>query len=51
MPFETRLTPALVERYTRSGHWGTETFHDVLTGRAAAHPERVAIVDREQRVP
>jgi non-ribosomal peptide synthetase component E (peptide arylation enzyme) len=50
MPFETRLTPALVERYTRSGHWGTETFHDVLTGRAAAHPERVAIVDREQRV-
>ena len=50
MPFETRLTPALLERYTRSGHWGTETFYDILTRRAAAHPERVAIVDRGQRV-
>jgi non-ribosomal peptide synthetase component E (peptide arylation enzyme) len=43
--FETRLTPALVERYTRSGHWGTETFYAILARRAAAHPDRVAIVD------
>ena len=24
--FQTRLTPDLVERYMRSGHWGSETF-------------------------
>jgi non-ribosomal peptide synthetase component E (peptide arylation enzyme) len=27
-----------------------ETFHDVLAGRAAAHPDREAIVDRRHRV-
>src|SRR5712691_456181 len=48
--FETRLTPALIERYTRSGHWGTETFYSVLARRAAAHPDRVAIVDHRSRV-
>jgi non-ribosomal peptide synthetase component E (peptide arylation enzyme) len=48
--FQTRLTPALIERYTRSGHWGTETFSSILTQRADAHPDRVAIVDRGERV-
>ena len=48
--FQTRLTPALVERYTRSGHWGAETFGSILTRRAGAHPDRVAIVDRGDRV-
>src|SRR5882762_2523530 len=48
--FETRLTPALIERYTRSRHWGTETFYSVLARRAAAHPDRVAIVDHRGRV-
>src|SRR5713226_3819068 len=43
--FETRLTPELVERYTRWGHWGTESFYVTLARRAAAHPHRVAIVD------
>jgi non-ribosomal peptide synthetase component E (peptide arylation enzyme) len=50
MAFQTRLTPDRIERYTRSGHWGTETFYDVLARRARAHPERVAIVDRSGRV-
>jgi non-ribosomal peptide synthetase component E (peptide arylation enzyme) len=50
MPFATRLTPALIERYTRSGHWGTETFHDILASRAAAHPDREALVDHRHRV-
>jgi non-ribosomal peptide synthetase component E (peptide arylation enzyme) len=50
MPYETRLTPALVERFTRSGHWGTETFHDILARRAAAHPDREAVVDHRHRV-
>ena len=29
---------------------GTERFHDILTRRAAAHPDREAIVDHRQRV-
>jgi non-ribosomal peptide synthetase component E (peptide arylation enzyme) len=48
--FQTRLTPALIERYTRSGHWGTETFSSILAQRADAHPDRVAIVDRGERL-
>ena len=48
--FETRLTPELIDRYTRSGHWGTETFYSVLARRAAAHPDRVAIIDHRARV-
>ena len=43
--FETRLTPELIERYSRSGHWGTESFYATLARRAATHPDRVAIVD------
>ncbi len=50
MAFQTRLTPELVERYTRSGHWRRETFYDVLARRAAATPDREAIVDRRHRV-
>lgn len=50
MAFQTRLTPALVERYTKSGYWGTETFYDILARRAAAQPEREAMVDRRHRV-
>jgi non-ribosomal peptide synthetase component E (peptide arylation enzyme) len=47
---ETRLTPTLIERYTRSGHWGTETFYSVLAQRAAAHPDRIAMIDHHGRV-
>ena len=50
MTFQTRLTPERLERYTRSGHWGTETFYDLLARRARAHPDRVALVDRGRRV-
>jgi len=50
MALETRLTPALVDRFTKAGYWGAETFHDVLARRAAAHPDRVAIVDHRHRV-
>ena len=34
MRFQTRLTPELIERYTRSGHWGSQTFCDILERRA-----------------
>src|SRR5499426_3143725 len=50
MKFETRLTDDLIARYQQSGHWGSETFDSILTARAAAHPDRVAIVDRGRRV-
>ena len=50
MRFETRLTDELVARHQGSGHWGTETFCAILARRAAAHPDRVAIVDRGRRV-
>lgn len=48
--FQTRLTPELIERYTRSGHWGTETFYQILAQRAEAHSDREAIIDPRQRV-
>jgi non-ribosomal peptide synthetase component E (peptide arylation enzyme) len=50
MAFETRLSPEMIERYTRSGYWRAETVRDILAARAAAHPERVAIVDRGRRI-
>ena len=50
MKFETRLTDDLIARHERSGHWGSETFYTILAARAAAHPDRVAIVDRGRRI-
>ena len=50
MKFETRLTDDLIARHERSGHWGSETFSTILAARAAAHPDRVAIVDRGRRI-
>ena len=44
------MTDEMVRRYRRSGHWGDETFSAILTRRAAAHPEREALVDRRRRV-
>jgi len=46
--FQTRLTSALIERYTRSGHWSDETFSSILARQAAAHPDRVAVVGHGQ---
>ena len=34
--FDTRLTPELIDRYSHSGHWGTETFYQILARRAEA---------------
>ena len=50
MPFETRLTPEMVARYTKEGYWGTQTFFDLLSARVAAQPDREAIVDRKGRI-
>ena len=50
MPFETRLTPEMIEHFTKSGHWGKETFYDLLSAEAGRHPERIAVVDAKSRV-
>ena len=50
MPFATRLTPEMIERFTKSGHWGKETFYDLLSAVAVRHPERIAVVDAKSRV-
>ena len=50
MAFETRLTPEMVERFAREGHWREQTFFDLLADRAARHPGREAIVDSRRRV-
>lgn len=50
MSFQTRLTEQTSARFRHSGHWGDETFYDILARRAALHPEREAVVDARQRV-
>jgi non-ribosomal peptide synthetase component E (peptide arylation enzyme) len=50
MPFETRLTPAMIARHIGSGWWGKDTVYGLLAARVAAHPEREAIVDAKRRV-
>jgi non-ribosomal peptide synthetase component E (peptide arylation enzyme) len=48
--FQTRLNRELIARYTRAGHWGTETFYQILSARAAAQPDREALSDGRHRV-
>lgn len=50
MPFETRLTQEMIDRFTASGDWGTETFYDLLCERVARHPDREAVVDAHTRI-
>ena len=50
MGFSTRLTGEMARRYRRAGSWGNETFYAILERRAAAHPDREALVDRRHRV-
>ncbi len=53
-PAPTALTPGLdaptwpaefADRYREAGYWRGETFGGVLRERAAAHPDRIALVD------
>lgn len=50
MPFQTRLTQEMIDRFTASGDWGTETFYDLLCERVAQHPDREAVVDAHTRI-
>ncbi|MGI9414135.1 MAG: AMP-binding protein [Hyphomicrobiales bacterium] len=50
MPFDTRLTQEMIDRFTASGDWGTETFYDLLCKKVAEHPDREAVVDVHARI-
>jgi non-ribosomal peptide synthetase component E (peptide arylation enzyme) len=50
MPFTTILKPELAHRWRAVGEWRDETFFEILSARAAAHPEREAFVDRQGRI-
>ena len=43
--YQTRLTPALRERYIASKGWHDVTFYDFIVQRAAEHPERIVFSD------
>ncbi|GGY40630.1 (2,3-dihydroxybenzoyl)adenylate synthase [Streptomyces omiyaensis] len=46
-PYAAPTWPAaFAERYRAAGHWEGLTFGAMLRGRASAHPDRVAVVDR-----
>src|SRR5215472_4073804 len=46
----TRLTPAMAERYTASGHWGEKTLYEIAARHAAATPDAFAVRDRSRRL-
>jgi non-ribosomal peptide synthetase component E (peptide arylation enzyme) len=50
MDFQTVLKPQLADRWRREGHWGSETFFEILSRRAASHPDRVVFVDATDRI-
>lgn len=50
MPFETILTPELVERYTSGGYWVDRVITDWLDQYAEATPDKVAFIDSRRRI-
>ena len=50
MPFTTVLKPELAQRWRAAGEWRAETFFEILSARAAAHPDREVLVDGQGRI-
>jgi non-ribosomal peptide synthetase component E (peptide arylation enzyme) len=50
MAFETRLSPAMIERYAGAGWWRSDTIYGLLSARVAAQPDSEAIVDSRRRI-
>jgi non-ribosomal peptide synthetase component E (peptide arylation enzyme) len=50
MTFQTRLTPAMIERYGKAGFWGQDTIYKAIERTARTHPEREALYDRTHRL-
>ena len=49
IPLRQIWPEAFASRYRAVGHWRGETFSGLLRARAAAHPERIAVVGGERR--
>jgi acyl-CoA synthetase (AMP-forming)/AMP-acid ligase II len=50
MTIETLLTPALIERYTASGHWRGETIYALAKAHAERAPNSFAVRDSSRRI-
>ena len=50
MQFETVLKPELAQRWRAAGEWRDETFFDILSARAEAHPDREVFADGQGRI-
>ena len=49
-PVPSRLTPALIDEWTRSGWWPDRTFGRVLDEQEARRPGQTAVVDDRTRL-
>src|SRR5262245_9522284 len=50
MPFATVVKPELARRWRAAGEWRDETFFDILSARALAHPDREVFADAQGRI-
>lgn len=48
--FETTLTPAQIEKFTRAGYWRNRTTSDFLDEAAASTPDKPAFIDSRTQV-
>jgi cyclohexanecarboxylate-CoA ligase len=48
--FETTLTPAQIEKFTRAGYWRNRTITDFLDEAVAATPDKLAFIDSRTQV-
>lgn len=42
----TRLSPDMVEQFTKAGFWSDDTIYDCVTAHATRQPDRIAVRDR-----
>ena len=49
MFLETRLTRALIDKYSASGYWKNLVLHDYFLQHAMNTPEKIAVADRKSR--
>jgi len=50
MQFETVVKAELAQRWRAAGEWRNETFFEILSVRAAAHPDREVFADGQGRI-
>src|SRR5882672_11615840 len=50
MGFTTIVQPYLADCWRKEGHWRKETFFEILSDRAEAHPHREVFADGQDRI-